>query len=297
MQDAVSAKEQKKTSEQDDGAHSQLTLDKAVFEAKQAAISFAREQINLYFIFIGILVTLSAGALTVFIEIRIADRVEQTIGEQVRAELGTAVLIPLLVTETSAILNRQDGYSSEDGERILSILERIKPDIIRLNDEARELAFNRIEDTIDMFLNATDYSRVFEVHKIFGDELFTDQGIYMSLTIAASSRLVIHPDFSQEAPTIVRTIYGNNWDPTSIAYEMQRLYRILDRQSAAGFGEESLAGAIQNELQREPVFADVIRNFTIGMEQEVSPRGRHHSELSSARYQTLYNAVEAAIGF
>lgn len=293
--------------------------------AAEQASHVARERVNFFFAFIGVLVavisavgaavlvefngrlqSIAEGAAQTTVETRIGDLsknldgrflvLKQELEAEVRTLAQNQATLPLLVSEASALANR-GGYNPDDGDRIIAAMQRIRGPILALEGEERQLAFRRIEEIVDNFYAAGDYYRIYRILELFGDDLIYIDGIHFTLLNSISTSIIIDPQRYADS-SLYKKLIGFNFNSSNLALAnrvvMARLINDAFVRQMIGEEVQSYYKQMSNETNVD-IIDQAMLSFLRNTNQELAPEGRNHSPAAYARYMLLREAVETAV--
>lgn len=293
--------------------------------AGEQASQVARERVNFFFTFIGILVALlSAVGAYVLLEFNgrlqsiasdaaqsavdsrigaLSDQIDRRfellqagLEQEVRTLARNQATLPLLVSEANALTQR-GGYNRDDGDRILAAIERISEPILALEAEDRHLAFRRIEEIVDSFYSAGDYYRIYRILELFGDDLINIEGIHFTLLNSLATSIIIDPQRYGDSE-LYRKLIRFNFDRSNKLLMVASVMTRFINESLRDETELDKAMTLYNEMSLEydqQAVDQTVLGFMRATRDELSPDGTHYSPAAHERYNMLREAVETAI--
>lgn len=287
-------------------------------KASQDAAVMAREKVNFFLTLLGISAALVAAVAAAWFNTQVDERVKAasteiearlntTLTTSVDAQMATAsaelkgdvqsvIKLSLLVSE-AIIFDTGKGYSAEDADRVIQILDGLKAEILALEGDIKTLAYRRIEGIMDSFINAGDYGRAFQVFDIFGSEFEMSEGIYATLAIASFSYILIDPENSKRIQHVIETLRAMQLSPRSNIYNYQRMLMIAHDANEGQWNAQFLVPAIQRENERSEDFALLMHYQIQSLEQEIQKGAINHSAAALERHGIAFSAVSLVAGF
>ena len=294
----------------------QEILDYITDRSARAATAVAKERLNLLLGMIAVLIALIGGSagfwinsvldkrvsaateqLTTSLTEEIADETEaaqKALALQVEDQVKFAIDLSLISAELASFQSF-GGYSDDKAEVIIDALERsLAPLMTSFEGSTRNLLERRIEDTLDQFISPGDYTRVFRVYDIFGDDLTLTPGIYASLTTSLMSTAVVLPDAIDRNQDLVDRLLRQKLNPLSNEYEHQRALALMLYPGPEKWSVDDLQARIETEDGRYRGFSAYLTDFADSLTKETAPDGLNHSLGAVERLRLLREAAEAA---
>lgn len=235
-----------------------------------------------------------ATELSVLLDRDLPARTQTLVGpmveRQIEDRLDAASLIPLLVAEATSFELR-DGYSDDDGERVLDALGQLAPTILSLEGLNRELALRRLEDIIDAFIDQGDYYRAHRTYATFGAPLLQYEGILQSVGLMLMSERIIHGVLPEHLAGLSAEFLTVPASPGGFGLEFQHLHRLLAKVEAANWKPAVARREALVAVQRFEDFADWSYEALSTLDQEIGPDGRHHTADGARRLDGLKGAM------
>lgn len=205
------------------------------------------------------------------------------------------VLIPLLAAEANSFALKR-GYKAQDRNRIISVLQRLAPEIAQQQGDVQEITLKKITEIIDAFSGAGDDSGVLTLYETFKDLLPMQPLLYDQVCWAFTRSMLSDRDFLRSHGAALDEILDREYNIFDVYSRQSHDIVSLTRQ----FVDQSLPpaeiGRLLTEAERDsPGMIQIFYNIVMQLQKDAEPTGAYPSAFGRDETARVLAGLELAL--